>query len=776
MIKRINVLKHVGRFSSLFSAQGTEGDFAKFNVIYAQNACGKSTLCDVFRSLDTGNATYITGRKRFGVSLPQEIIFFLEGTGAVFFQEGQWAEHENCPPIYIYDERFVAENVFIGHHINVDQRRNLYALIIGEQAITLNNAVAFADQQLKSATQQLNAANTILDNLIPENYTIDSFKSISPTADIDDKINEATKALASAKQNKEKADAIRARKPMATLPIAEVPEALDKVLKATLDTVALAAEEKIRHHLAKTSNGLAISWTKQGFETQKGTNCPYCGQDMQGLDILTVYRSFFSSELRAQEQLRESTKATLNSAFGDTAQTLLRQILAAHQTERDWWKDAAGYDFVLPPIESAEELCSLLHDAYKAIVAALARKQENLSSEISLNDDELLAIAAWQEQARKLQNYNATLRTINENLQNQQSTAGSVNLVPLQEKIDFLNASKKRYEQQTVEAYAKYDAAKGFQETAKREKAGANDALREQSEQFLKSYGTKINTLLELFGVDFKIVSDGVSFRGGAPSGQLAIELNGVRVSATPEAASDPAMPSLANTLSGGDRSTLALAFFLAKVEMAHDVGDAIIIFDDPYHNQDRSRRQRTIESIHNLACRANQCFVFSHDLDFARTVEKCSGISKKTFELKAIGENIELKTQPLPALPSQAYVKKYNLLGDYLENPASNLHRLAEIANDIRRILEEYFKFKYPRAFTEHEWLLDIIKKIRSAQQGEPLFNCHSLVQELDHINTYSKGFHHGSSGSSADEPDSRELLTYVERTLRVIHAGGQI
>jgi wobble nucleotide-excising tRNase len=79
MIKRINVLKGVGRFSALNPTRGTEGDFSSLNVIYASNACGKSTLCDVFRSLDTGNPAYVIGRKRLGSDVQQEIVISLEG-------------------------------------------------------------------------------------------------------------------------------------------------------------------------------------------------------------------------------------------------------------------------------------------------------------------------------------------------------------------------------------------------------------------------------------------------------------------------------------------------------------------------------------------------------------------------------------------------------------------------------------------------------------------------------------------------------------------------
>jgi len=775
MIKRINVLKGVGRFSALNPTRGTEGDFSSLNVIYASNACGKSTLCDVFRSLDTGNPAYVIGRKRLGSDVQPEVVVFLEGGHITRFQGAQWHERVDCPPIHVYDDRFVAENVFIGHHISVNHRRNLYGLVIGDQAIALKEAVDTAEQQLGNATTAVNTAQSNLTRLIPTDYTIDSFRNLASIDDVDIKIAEATRDLRSAEQTKTKADAIRARRPLATLPISEVPETLDKVLGSTLDTVSLAAEAKIRDHLAVTSQELPISWVKQGFDAQSSTACPHCGRDMQGLDILDAYRSFFSGEMQTQELLRESTKSAVQSAFGEAAQNQLRQILTSHETEQDWWRDAAGYEFALHEIGDIETIITFMKDAHQAIDSALARKQAKPGSAALLIAEESSAVTSWKEKAAALKSYNESLSSINDGLQNIRTNAGVIDISPFQQRLSGLNAAKKRHEQVIVDAYAAYDEATRQKTIAQQEKQRANDALRVQSNQLFERYGARINELLTLFGADFRIVSDGVTFRGG-PSGQLAIELRGERVSATPESASDPSQVSLANTLSGGDRSALALAFFLAKVEMASDAGRSIVVFDDPYHNQDRSRRQCTIERIHYLTGIANQCFVFSHDLEFARAVEGRPGTQAKTFVLNPLIDPATLEAQPLPPLPSQAYSKNYHLLHNYSENPADHLQHLKEVADTLRIILEEYLHLKFPKAWAENDWLGDMVRKIREAQTGTPLSHCHPMVEELGYINDYSQRFHHGGTCEVADEPEVRELKTYVDRTLRVIHAGGSL
>jgi hypothetical protein len=125
MIRRINKLKNVGRFADLRSQGGNQHEFAKVNVIYAPNACGKTTLCDVFRSLGTGEMDFILGRKRFGSTTAIEVEILLEGSPtpkAVFASAGWKLEPVggSRPRTLVYDDRFVADNVLVGHSIAVE--------------------------------------------------------------------------------------------------------------------------------------------------------------------------------------------------------------------------------------------------------------------------------------------------------------------------------------------------------------------------------------------------------------------------------------------------------------------------------------------------------------------------------------------------------------------------------------------------------------------------------------------------------------------------------
>lgn len=775
MIKRINTLKHTGRFIELRGGQGEPGDFSELNIIYAKNASGKSTLCDVLRSLTTGESSYISGRQRLGGENSPEVFVVLSHPTPTTarFQNGAWQNIATCPPIHVYDDRFVTENVLVGHHINIDQRRSLYGLVIGAQAIALKQAVDAREEALTATTATERTARADLTRLIPQSQTIDTFRDVAETPEVDQRITEAKEALATATQTKSKADAIRQRTSLSLVEIPEIPDQLQHVLSASLDSAALEAEQKIRDHLAATSDGLSLEWLAKGHHAQTGTDCPHCGQEMEGLDILAFYRALFSGELQAQEALRHTVTAAVDLAFGETARNTIRETLVSHETEREWWEDAAGFQIRLPDLPSGDQMQESLASVHYTLNAVLCRKKANPGTAITLNAEEQKSLDAWDATAAEIRAYNTGMGEINQSLEDQKTNAGTIDLAPLTAQVASLETSKARHQQPVIDAFVAFDTAVTAKTNAQQTKQTANEALRTQSNQLLTEYGEKINELLELFAVDFRIVSSGVDFRGGQPSGNLAIELLGHQISTTPGDAGNPAQPSLSNTLSGGDRSALALAFFLAKVEREPDLASSIVVFDDPFHSQDRSRQQRTIERVHRLARAAKQCFVLSHDLDFARAVEPIHGVTCRTFLLNPLATHTTLEPQPLPMLPSRAYEVSYALLQEYIAAPGDFAAEMPNVAKTLRTILEEYLQLKFPQRWEEGtDWFGTMIGKIRDAIGDDPLVGCQGLVEDLTQVNEYSQRFHHRTTGATGDIPDERELLTYVKQTLAIIHA----
>lgn len=776
MIRRINKLKNVGRFVDLKSQGGTQGDFAKVNVIYAPNAGGKTTLCDVFRSLGIGKPDYILGRKRFGATSPIEIEMLFHGSPAPkSVLAGNGWQHEpagsNSHRILVYDNRFVADNVLIGQFVAVEQRRNVYGLALGAQAHVLKAQVDLADQELTNATNALNTARAVLTPLIPPGFNVDSFRSITKDEVIDNRIKEAIDQLDTAKRTKANADAIRQRKQLNILTPPTAPGGLAAALETTLEDAALQAEAKIREHLQRHSHGLGLEWLGQGHRGQSGTTCPHCGQEMEGLEILKNYRVFFSGVLQAQQAELKRILDEAQQNFGEAAQQRWEQLLVAHHVEKEWWKDAGGKSFNLPDSPALDTVRSAMQDVYAAILASVKRKQSQPAGQVLLTGMESSAFVVWDSVAGLLKDYMSGIATINAGIVDWQRAVMAFNIDPIEKRIAALQVQKKRHEESVVNAYTIFDAAVASKTEKERAKVAANTALREQSNQVLAEYGDRINTLLERFGVNFLLVSGGVNFLGGPPAGELAVEIHGTRVSSTPEDARNPLRPSLANTLSGGDRSALGLAFFVALAERDANIGDTIVAFDNPFHSQDRSRRRRTIECIHRVALASRQCFILSHELDFSREAARIVGAPMNTFLLNTMADHSVLEAGDLPPLPGRAYEQDYAKLTAFLAAPADFAGQLKDVARCIRQTLEGYLRTKFPASWQETDWLGDMIGKVREAQPGNVLLLAAHLVTDLTEVNEWGKRYYHAENdGSAAGEVDPTELKGYVEQTIKII------
>ena len=776
MIRRINKLRNVGLFVELRSRGGNQNEFTKLNVIYALNACGKTTLCDVFRSLGTGNPDYIHGRKRFGSTNAVEIEFLLDGspTPRVVLSDGEWEivpAGSNAPRTLVYDDRFVADNVLVGQFVAVEQRRNLYGLALGAKGRVLKEKVDAVGEELSNATSVLNNTKSLLTALIPTGFTIDNFRSIAKDDAIDQRIKDATEALDTVKRAQQNADSIRQRKAFGVSPPPAVPEGIAAALEATLNDAALQAEAYIRQHLERHSRGLGLDWVGRGFKAQTGTTCPHCGQEMDGLEILAAYRAFFSGVLQEQQAALSRIVSEVEERFGPIAQERLEQLINSHVVEKDWWRDAGGSAFDLPPCQSIEMVRTSMEGVRAAIVGAVQRKQAQPAQRIVLSEDESADISLWAAVSASIRDYMAALSPINATIAERQRTAGTIDVASIEKQIVVLIAQKKRHEPVVVDAYRAFDTAIANKAGNEKAKTEANTALRDQSELVLREYGNRINSILERFGVNFRLVSGGVNFHGGPPAGELAIEILGTRVSTSPEDARHPSRPSLANTLSSGDRSALGLAFFVAVAERDPNISDTIVVFDDPFHSQDRSRRRRTIECVHRVASASSQCFILSHELDFAREAARLAGVLVNTFTLNAMKDHCMLEAASLPSLPSRAYERDYAKLTAYLDDPGNFTNQLKDVTRCIRQTLECYLRTKFPESWEDSDWIGGMIGKIRDAQPSDVLHHAVHLVDELTEVNEWGKRYYHGETdGSDASAVDPVELKGYVNQTIGII------
>ena len=165
MIQKLVRLQNVGRFR----ACNPRGDvqFRRLTLIYAENGRGKTTLCDILRSLQSGDPAPIQGRETLGLGAGEkpEVRIRLDGSRAEF-KDGKWTE--TLQSLCIYDRTFVFENIHSGEFVDHRQKRNLHGVILGAEGVSLQREIDSLDSNSvilgPTSSLRLSSANLATDS------------------------------------------------------------------------------------------------------------------------------------------------------------------------------------------------------------------------------------------------------------------------------------------------------------------------------------------------------------------------------------------------------------------------------------------------------------------------------------------------------------------------------------------------------------------------------------------------------------------------------------
>ncbi len=300
------------------------------------------------------------------------------------------------------------------------------------------------------------------------------------------------------------------------------------------------------------------------------------------------------------------------------------------------------------------------------------------------------------------------------------------------------------------------------------QKEEAKIKLDENTDKIFAQYQVNINDLLDLFNAGFRIGGTRRQYVGGTPSTTYELLIDNVPVNIgdmnTPASTS-----SFKNTLSAGDKSTLALTLFLSQLERDPNLSQKIVIFDDPFTSQDQSRRTCTQQLLCKLREKAQQVVVLSHSPGFLRLIwDSVPAAEVKTLQFARMGKNTAVTEWDVQDETRSDYFKNHAELRSYLHDSSG---KLRHVARAIRPLLEGYLRFKLPGHFTDNEWLGDFIRKIREANSSSSLSAAKEILDELEAINNYSRKYHHDTNLHADSEPlNDGELEGFVKRSLKLV------
>ena len=179
MLKKIISVKSVGRFRN--SAMSGNPQLAKHTYVVGANGFGKTTLCSILRSLKNDDPSHVMGRKSLGAAADPTIELLFD-TGPIRF-DGAWSASR--PGIAIFDGVFVSENVHSGDVVDIEQKRNLYRVIVGDTGVKLAEQDADLAMRSRAKTGEISAADKAVQTHCPTGMKIEAFVALTAADDID---------------------------------------------------------------------------------------------------------------------------------------------------------------------------------------------------------------------------------------------------------------------------------------------------------------------------------------------------------------------------------------------------------------------------------------------------------------------------------------------------------------------------------------------------------------------------------------------------------------
>jgi wobble nucleotide-excising tRNase len=313
MLQKINHIKNIGKFYNV-SPKGTDSSdpsFKKFNLIYADNGTGKSTISTILKSLWRNDSQLLIEKRTIGANDETSVSLKI-GEKDYIFCNGKW---NNKPEIEcdIFDEDFIAKNIFLGDNIDTNNRRELFKhVVLGEDNVK-------KVEEIKRLTDLIN--NDIKPDIeegekrLKALAKIDNIKNIDEATKLDeDELNSISDRLKKAQEFIKNQERIENEVELKEISIFQ---SIDYQNSIAADLGRLSDNAKYKSHI-QNHNG----WLKDGLdilEKREDNSCPFCFQSLDGNDAITTYQTFFSQEYENLRKIVKDQLSLIDSIYNDSA-------------------------------------------------------------------------------------------------------------------------------------------------------------------------------------------------------------------------------------------------------------------------------------------------------------------------------------------------------------------------------------------------------------------------------------------------------------------------
>jgi wobble nucleotide-excising tRNase len=753
MLTKTLLIRNIGRFD--FSAPV---ELAQATLIYAENGRGKTTLAAILRSLQTGEPLHILERKTIGSQDVPSVAFLanINSKNSQHSFDGQvWST--TLADCEIFDSAFIAQNIYSGSEIDPDHRRSLHKFVLGAANVALAKEVDELDDKIRAATQRITESELTVQKLCLDGYSLDEFIKLSSSPNIDQDIS-AQESIVEAARG---AATIAATQGFLRVPTPQFARAAwDDTLATTLADLESAAEEMVRSHVETHLSPGSETWLADGLSYLKGDTCPFCATSVGANDLVRAYQAVFST---AYDELKQVVAQATNDSAAALAQSALDGVRKNLQTNRALAPIWSAHGIACPPppaLPVAEIALIQLESDYSA---AFSLKSANVLEARSVHSDIAEAWSAIQNVSELLTRYNSEIVSANSRIDEVKAIAATNSLPGALSQLRELRNRRARCAPAAVSAVKGLAEAKEAKKVLEAEKKKAKAALDEATATLFRDYQYAINEHLKNCACGYSITGTKTVYPGGKPRTDYQLVINNQSVElSTPRTGSAPCFK---NTLSDGDKSTLAFAFFLARLGLDGTLEGKIVVLDDPMTSLDAHRRNYTCQQIVRLAGKCRQLILLTHDALFARKVWDDLPKQKKALCIADKSNRSFLAEWDILTATQSEYFERYERIHVYVSEGEGDP---LTAAVSLRLVLEGNLRMRFPNEFRPTEWLGQFINKIRESKSGELLWPMQGSLNELTSINDYAKQFHHDQNPTAANTaPNSAELKAYGRRVL---------
>jgi len=580
MIKKIKKIENLGIFSN-YTWDSTLSDFKRYNIVYGWNACGKTTLSDLFNALGFG------ALEKF-----PDLKYKIDSESGILQQGKPYSRK-----VRVFNKDYITNNVQL---LNC-KAKHIY--ILGEENKEIADEIALDGKEAEKKQEQISKLEKNRKEL--ENNRNKRFTDIART------ISSNTSGEATRKYNKREAEAAfnhlsnkeilsstDIQKHNLTLRQLEKPvimelnqpkfifrgsesnieNALKQINKATKNLCAKTVEVIIIERLK--DNPDISNWVEDGIaihNKHKSTICEFCNQTLPENRLSNLTKYFNEADKNLKDEIEtllgelKTVCSLINGIKPTDKANLYEEIQANYQLlvkklEEEKKKVSEEIDKIAEVMKNKKtKTTSFVLLTLKTDATSLIKLIIQINNEIIKHNEKTNNFSTKKESAQKAleKHYLSTIYDeIKELDKNIQKIVGDVN----KENEECSELNKKIL--------------------AKKSKLSS-------SHKACETINESIKTFLGRDEITFEVKEDG-----------YVIKRNG----------------KIAKNLSEGEKTAIALVYFTVHLQdRDFNIKESILVIDDPVSSLDANSLFQAFAFLKNSVKNAKQIFMFTHNFDFLR-------------------------------------------------------------------------------------------------------------------------------------------------------------